>query len=464
MARAVGCDVLVVGGGNAALCAAITAREHGADVLLLERAERAWRGGNSKYTRNVRCAKLADTAEQSYPEREFLDDLRAVSGPPPNPELTSLLIESSISTPEWMESQGIRWQPALNGTLSLSRTNWFYLGGGKALMNVYYLRAERLGVRIAYEASATALRFSDGGCSEVEVEAAEGGERYLVRPGAVVIASGGFEANRGWLRDYWGKAADNVMIRGARQNDGLMLKELLSAGAKPCGDVRGLHAIAVDARGPAHEGGIATRVDAIPLSVVVNRNGRRFYDEGEELWPKRYATWGRLILGQPDQIVYSIFDRKSIGKFMATMFPPFEAGTLEELARLCELDPVALRQTIGDYNASVVPGTFDPQVLDDCHTKGLPLPKSHWALRIEHPPYYAYPLRPGITFTYLGVEVDRHARVARRDGGGFGNVFAAGEVMAGNILMRGYLAGIGMTIGTVFGRIAGRQAAGLVRG
>jgi tricarballylate dehydrogenase len=453
--------VLVIGGGNAALCAAISARENGAkDVLVLEKADPEWRGGNSKYTRNLRCAAPAGTPAPSYPEDEFMADLEAATGEEPNRELASLLIERSVTTPEWMESQGIRWQPPLNGTLSLSRTNRFFLGGGKALINAYYTRAESLGVRTMYGAAARDLRFSDGSCAEVDVE--NRGEHFSVFPQAVVVASGGFEANREWLRDCWGEAADNFIVRGARQNDGLVLRRLLDAGAKACSSAHGLHAIAVDARAPAYEGGIVTRIDSIPLGIVVNRHAERFYDEGEELWPKRYATWGRLIVGQPDQLAFSVFDKKSLGRFMSTIYPPYETDSLDALAQQCGLDPRSLRATVENFNASVVPGTFNPQVLDDCHTQGLALAKSHWALPIDRPPYYAYPLRPGITFTYLGVEVDRTTRVRRKTGDSYGNVFAAGEIMAGNLLLRGYLAGLGMTIGTVFGQIAGREAAALV--
>jgi tricarballylate dehydrogenase len=451
------CGVLVVGGGNAALCAAITARERGADVLLLERAEQAWRGGNSKYTRNIRCVRLRNESANSYTEEEFAADLREVTGDGSDRELTEMVIAESALLPSWMESHGIRWQQPLNGTLSLGRTNRFFLGGGKALINVYYAKAQELGVKVLYGYCAEEFAFAGSRC--VRVIARGRGEVLEIAPDAVVVASAGFEANHDWLREYWGDGADNIMVRGARQNDGLVLRRLLDGGAAVCGDPRAFHAIAVDARGPRFEGGIVTRVDSVPLSIMVNSDAQRFYDEGENLWPKRYAIWGSLIIEQPDQIAYSIFDRKVLGRFMTTAIPPYEAQSLDGIARQTGLDTSALRETVDTYNASVIEGAFDPQHLDDCRTDGLPCPKSHWALTIDEPPYYAYPLRPGITFTYLGLRVNREARVMRAGAGAFANVFAAGEIVAGNVLVRGYLAGVGMTIGTVFGRLAGQGAA-----
>lgn len=454
-------EVLVIGGGNAALCAALGARRQGASVLLLERAPIGWRGGNSKYTRNLRCVRDPGSPFGVYTEDEFAADLAKVTGEGSDAELTALTIAGSRHAPAWMERNGVRWQPALRGTLQLDRTNRFFLGGGKALVNTYFRTAAELGIEVRYEHEVERLAFDGERCSGVTVRSPQGG--YELRPRSVVVASGGFEANIEWLREYWGDAVDNYMIRGARQNDGLMLRRLMDAGAAVRGNERGFHAIAVDARGPRFEGGIVTRVDSVPFSVMVNREGRRFYDEGEDLWPKRYATWGRLIGGQPGQIAYSIYDRKSVGRFMTTAFHPYEADTLEGLAAQLELDPATLRATIDAYNAAVRPGTFDPKALDDCSAVGLDPPKSHWAQTICDPPFFAYALRPGVTFTYLGVGVDRTARVLLDGGGTFENVFAAGEVMAGNMLRHGYLAGFGMTIGTVFGRIAGEEAAAHAR-
>jgi tricarballylate dehydrogenase len=199
-------------------------------------------------------------------------------------------------------------------------------------------------------------------------------------------------------------------------------------------------------------------VDAVSLGIVVNRNAQRFYDEGEDFWPKRYAIWGRLVAGQPDQIGYAIIDAKSMGRFMPPVFPPVVARSLDGIAQAFGLDAAMLAKTVADFNAAVRPGKFDHAILDDCATAGLTPPKTHWARALDTPPYYAWPLRPGITFTYHGVGVDRTGRIRTADGT-FENVFAAGEIMAGTILSRGYLAGLGMTIGSVFGRLAGTSAA-----
>jgi tricarballylate dehydrogenase len=245
---------------------------------------------------------------------------------------------------------------------------------------------------------------------------------------------------------------------------GRVLKLLLAKGAKQVSDAMQGHCVAIDARSPRFDGGIVTRVDAVSLGIVVNKHAQRFHDEGEDFWPKRYAIWGRLVAGQPDQIGYSIIDRKSMGRFMPPVFPPVKADSIGGLAMSLGLDPAALEATVAAFNAAVRPGSFDHAVLDDCRTDGLVPPKTHWARAIDAPPYYAYPLRPGITFTYLGVAIDERARMLMDDGKPAENIFAAGEIMAGNVLGKGYLAGIGMAIGTTFGRIAGEEAARHVRG
>jgi len=452
-------DVLIVGGGNAALCAAMTAGRVGAKVLLVESAPKHSRGGNSRHVRNIRYLhdRGNDYLTGPYLEEEFCDDLLHVTSGKTNEQLARFTIRESADLEKWMEKHGCRFQPPPSGTLQLSRTNTFFLGGGKALMNAYYATALQLGVEIAYNSEVRDLKIHAGKFSSAIVLSGDGPQE--VRAKAVVVASGGFEANIPWLREYWGEAADNFIIRGTPYNKGRMLRVLLDNGVKSVGDPRQCHAVAVDARAPKYDGGIVTRLDSIPFGIVVNKNAQRFYDEGEDIWPKRYAIWGRLIAEQPDQIAYSIIDSKSIGKYMSPAFPPIEADSIRKLAANLELDPSGLEETVVEFNECVRPGTFDSLVLDDCATEGLKPQKSHWALPLDSPPYYGYPLRPGITFTYLSVTVNEQAQVLMQDNQPSTNIFAAGEIMSGNILGQGYIAGFGMTIGTVFGRIAGREAA-----
>ncbi|MEM1610411.1 MAG: FAD-dependent tricarballylate dehydrogenase TcuA [Sulfolobales archaeon] len=452
-------DVIVAGGGNAGLCAAIKSAEEGLRVLLVERGGPVDRGGNTKYTRDIRYAhdRADGYTTGPYTEEEFLRDLLSVTGGETDLDLARLVIERSHDIPGFMVKHGVRLQRAYRGALHLSRTNAFFLGGGRGLLNAYYRSAEELGVDILYNSSVEDLRIS-GDTFEEALISTPGGV-VSIRGRAFIAASGGFEANIEWLKRYWGDAAENFIIRGSRYNDGKLLRILIERGAQETGDPRGMHAVAVDARSPRYDGGIVTRVDSIPFGIVVNIYGKRFYDEGEDLWPKRYAIWGRLIAEQPGQIAYSIFDSKVLGLFIPPAYPPIEAGSIGELGRKIGVDPLALERTISEYNSSVVCKRFDPGELDECSTRGLIPPKSHWALKIDSPPFYAYPLRPGITFTYLGVRVDRRGRVAMRGGGFYRNVFAAGEIMMGNILSRGYLGGLGLTIGSVFGWISGEGAA-----
>jgi tricarballylate dehydrogenase len=452
-------DLVVVGGGNAGLCAALTARQAGARVIVLESAPRFLRGGNSRHTRNFRCAHAAptDVLTESYGEDEFLADLNRVTEQEADPALSRLLISRSAGCPDWMRQFGVRFQSSLRGTLHLGRTNVFFLGGGKALMNSYYAAAERAGIRVEYDAEVVGLEAADGRFRAAVVR--KNGQDGPVKGRALVVAAGGFEANIEWLREAWGSAADNFIIRGTPYNTGRILRMMLDAGAESIGDPSQCHAIAVDARAPRFDGGIVTRLDSLPFGIVVNRHAERFYDEGEDAWPKRYAIWGRLIAAQPDQIAFSIVDAKASGAFMPSVFPPKSAGSIRELAGMLDLPADRLDATVAAFNRAVRPGTFNHAVLDDCRTEGLTPPKSHWAQRIDTPPFWGYPLRPGITFTYLGLKVDESARVVMRNGLPAANIYAAGEIMAGNILRKGYIAGIGMTIGTVFGRIAGEGAA-----
>ncbi len=501
-------DVVVVGGGNAALCAALEARRGGAEVVIIEAAPAYLRGGNSRHTRNVRYFHSGpdNFLVGSYEEEEFYQDLLQVTHGETNEELARMMIRASSDLGDWIRGNGVRWQGALKGTLQLNRTNAFFLGGGKALVNTYYETAAALGIEAVYDTevvdivpgagamSTLTLRRTPGASTGSApgntnalnadfrlmanasldgpppqgawgrttaapfVDEPRGAGEATISAKAIVVASGGFEANLGWMSQYWGEDVNNFAIRGTAYNRGKPLQVLLDKGAKPIGNPREFHAVAVDARGPQFDGGIVTRLDTVPFGIVVDREGHRFSDEGADFWPKRYASWGGLIARQPGQVAFSLLDAKMSDAFMPSLYPPIVSNTVHEMALELGLDPETVGETVANFNAAVQDGTYDPTVLDDCYTAGLEVPKSHWARRIDTPPFMAYPLRPGITFTYRGLAVNDHAQVLAENDDAIPGLYAAGEAMAGNILGRGYLAGFGMTIGSVFGRIAGREA------
>ena len=452
-------DIVVIGGGNAALTAAVEARLAGASVLVLEHAPKAMRGGNSRHTRNIRAMHSAPTSvlTESYLEDEYWDDLLRVTGGQTDEALARLTIRSTQEALPFMARCGVKFQPSLTGTLSLSRTNAFFLGGGKALLNAYYATAEALGVEVLYDTQVTEVTIEGRRVRRLQVVCK--GFPLEVTGKVVIAASGGFQANIEWLKQAWGPQAENFLIRGTPYAQGRVLRHLLDQGIASVGDPTQCHAVAIDGRAPKFDGGIATRLDCVPFSIVVNKHGQRFYNEGEDVWPKRYAIWGRLVAQQPDQVAYSIIDSRAEKLFMPSVFPAIKADSIAALAEKLGLESAALEATVAAYNAACVPGDFDSSKLDGVHTQGLEPPKTNWARPILQAPFIGYPLRPGITFTYLGVKVNERAEVIMQDGGVVENLYASGEIMAGSILGKGYLAGFGMAIGTVFGRIAGKEAA-----
>ena len=297
----------MLGGGNAGLCAALTAREAGARVIVVESAPRHFRGGNSRHTRNLRCmhAGPSQLLTDSYSEDEFLSDLIRVSGHETDEALARLVVRGSAGCPEWMRRFGVRFQSPLRGTLHLARTNAFFLGGGKALMNSYYAAAERLGIRVVYDAEVVGLDLLDGQFRAATVRT--GGRDRTIRAKAAVMATGGFESNLDWLREIWGDAAANFIIRGTPYNTGTLLRLMLDAGAQPVGDARECHAVAVDARAPKFDGGIVTRLDCLSLGIVVNQHAERFSRRGGGLLAEalRHLGNARGSTAGPDRV----FDR-----------------------------------------------------------------------------------------------------------------------------------------------------------
>jgi tricarballylate dehydrogenase len=450
-------DVLVVGGGSAALCAAIAARRIGASVRIVEQAPATLRGGNTRHARNFRLMhdRPAWYVPDAYGEDAFFRDLLRVTHGATDERLARVLIRGSATIAQWLGDNGVRLQDLASGAMPYSRRTAFFLGGGKAMINALYATAAKLGVTIGYDSEVVELAFGDDRNCEAAI--AHGGSIERVVAKTAVVCSGGHQANLDWLRESFGVAADGFMIRGTPYVTGSVLRLLLDAGVRPAGDPSRCHMVAVDARGPKFDGGIVTRITGIPHGIVVDRDGRRFHDEGEDARKTHYARWGARIADCPGQIAHLIMDAKGLSRAPPTALPPLRAGSIAGLATALRIDPAALETTIREFNAAA--GAADDRPLAKRCTNGLTPPKSRGAVALSDPPFAAYPLRPGVTFTHFGVAVDDHMRVVRTDGRPASNVFAAGMIMAANVLGDGYLAGLGVSLSTVFGRLAGEEAA-----
>ena len=455
-------DCLVIGGGTAALCAAITARRAGASVLLAEQSPREARGGNTRHSRNLRVAHAEPTpySLDQYPAEEFLADLERTTQGGTQPDLARALVEDSAGIADWLIGAGVHLQPTAGGGLPPARRTAFLLGGGTAMINALYRTAEQLGVRISYETEATDLTVEPHEPPKLRLRQRD--HHWQLEPRTILCCSGGAQANRDWLRVHWGKAADGFINRGTPFANGGVLEALLRQGATPVGDPAAAYLVAVDARSPANDGGIVTRIRGMPLGIVVDRDGRRFRDEGADTASTRYAAWGQRLAACPGHIAWLILDARALGAAPAALYPPIQAATVPELATRLGIDAERFTETVSSYNAAVRPGT-DPDDDAGWHSDGLEPPKSSQARPLSQPPFAAYPMRPGITFTYHGVSVDDQTRVCRADGSPIPGLYAAGMIMAPNIIPRGYLSGLALTIGIVFGRRAGAAAAAGLR-
>lgn len=453
-------DILVIGGGAAALCAAITARRAGCSVLLAEQAPEPLRGGNTRHSRNLRLSHEAPTPFTSgvYPADEFWSELARATEGTADPVLGRLFVERSAGITDWLIEAGVPLQPIAGGVLPESRRTAFLLGGGKTLLNRLYALAEQLGVEIRYGCEICDPVIEDGrlATSTARLD----GTSYPSTPRTVIACCGGAQANRAWLRRHWGAAADGFINRGTPFASGELLESLLRQGVRPVGDPRAAYLVAVDARSPADDGGIATRVRCMPEGIVVDAHGRRRHDEGGDTASTRYALWGQRLAEWPDQTGYLILDARGLRAAPPALYPPILAASLDELAGTLGIGSATLRATVADYNAAVRAPTNERE---DRHTVGLDPPKSRHAHPLIEPPFGAYPMRPGITFTYQGLAVDERARVRLAEGGVVENLFAAGMIMAPNLMARGYVSGLALSIGLVFGRLAGEEAARHVR-
>jgi tricarballylate dehydrogenase len=484
-------DVVVVGAGNAALCAALAARDRDASVKVIEIAPRAERGGNSTFTggaMRVAFGGVADLMELmpdltkteqretdfgSYSREEFFADMARVTENRADPELVEVLVDNSFETLRWMHQSGVRFQPSY-GRQAFKVAGKFQFwgglavevnGGGPGLIDQLVTAAERRDIDIQYETRAIDLLFDGHQVCGVRVRSR--GETYEVPANAVVLASGGFEANREWRTRYLGPGWDLAKVRGTRFNLGDGIRMALDIGASSAGHWSGCHAVAWDMNSPDF-GDLAVgdgfQKHSYPLGIMVNANGERFVDEGADFRNFTYAKYGRRILEQPGHFAWQIFDSKVSdllrGEYRIREVTAAKAGSIEELAgRLEGVNQAGFLNTVERFNESVrseIP--FNPNIKDGLSTQGLDPPKSNWANTISEPPFEAYMVTCGITFTFGGLKIDSSANVIDIYGQPIPALYAAGEIV-GDLFYFNYPGGTGLTSGAVFGRVAGTGAA-----
>jgi tricarballylate dehydrogenase len=489
-------DVIVVGAGNAATCAALSAREGGARVLMLEVAPEHWRGGNSAFTGgawrivyrgfddlarlipDISDHELANVDVGTYTEEQYYDDVGRLTEYRSDPDLTEILITRSFDAGLWMREQGVRFQLGL-GRQAFQVDGKFKFwgglachiwGGGKELMKALHGRAEREQIAILYDTPAVALLQGDDGISGVR--ARRQGRLVDLRAKAVVLASGGFEANAEMRARYLGPGWDLAKVRGSRFNTGQGLRMALDIGAAPAGHWSGAHACAWDLNAPPVgdlDVGDRFQKHGYPFGIVVNARGERFLDEGLDFHSYTYAKYGGEILRQPGMFAWQVFDQKAVhllrDEYRIPRTTKEKADSFEDLAgRLEGVDARRFLETVRAFNTAPRPEVpFNPNIRDGLATKGLAIDKTNWAQRLDQPPYEAYAVTTGITFTFGGLKITNDTQVEDTTGHPIPGLFAAGEIVGG-LYYHNYASGTGLMAGAVFGRIAGRNAAAYAKG
>jgi tricarballylate dehydrogenase len=484
-------DVLVVGAGNAALCAAISAHENGARVLMLEAASMEERGGNSHFTGgafrfayrgvedlttvlpSLANEDLSNVDFGTYTEEQYFDDMFEITEYRTDPELCEILVRGSLETARWVHQQGVRLEPGLGrqaykvegkfkfwGGLALHI--W---GGGPELLKALYANAERRGIPIVYETPATGL-LRKGGCV-AGVIAEHRGEPVEVEAGAVVLACGSFESNPEMRARYLGPGWELAKIRGTRFNMGAGVNMALAAGARPYGNWSGCHSVAWDINAPPYGDlriGDQFQKHNYPFGLLINAKGERYVDEGLNFHSHTYAKYGGAIMRLPGMFAWQVFDAKASpllrGEYRIRRVTKAEANTLEELApKLDGVDPEAFLRTVREYNAACTSDQpFNPNVLDGRSTQGLAIEKTNWAVALDTPPFHAYHVTTGVTFTFGGIKITTKGEVEDLYGRIMPGLYAAGE-MVGGLFFHNYASGTGLMSGATFGRLAGRSAA-----
>src|SRR5690625_1254210 len=484
-------DVIVVGAGNAALCAALSAAEKNASVLVIEKANEDERGGNSLFTAggfrfvhdgiedvcedildDLSPAERAQIVLPALSAESYHEDLDNVTEGRADPMLADILIRQSRETMVWMRKHGLRFIPMFGRqSYKIDGKHHFYggvniesVGGGWGLVDALIRRAERLGVEIRYEtALRELLQDSSGAVVGVKVMTANGYQEIYAK--SVVLACGGFEANPRMRAAYLGPGWESCRVRGTRHNTGEGIQAALDIGAQAYGSWSSAHAVQWDISAP--EFGDRVVLDnfqkhSYPIGIVVNLDGERFIDEGADFRNHTYAKYGREVMKQPRRAAVQIFDAKTIDmvreEYRIKQVTKYTSDTLEGLAQQIGMNVDGLVNTVSEFNAACQPGDYNPAILDGVSTRGIKPPKSNWALPIDTPPYSGFVVTCGITFTFGGLRINEEGAVRDTTGRVIPGLFAAGELVGG-IFWDNYLGGAGLMSGSVFGRLAGESAA-----
>ncbi|MFN8525663.1 MAG: FAD-dependent tricarballylate dehydrogenase TcuA [Chloroflexota bacterium] len=483
-------DVVVVGAGNAGLCAALAAREQGASVLVLEKAPLEERGGNTAFTGGLlRFAfnsiedfrpllpeytdeELAAVDVGSYPVSQFANDLDEVTESLADPTMVDVLTGQSYETMRWMREKGVRWLLATGRqSYQMGNIRKFFgnliieaHGGGQGLSDMLFASVEKAGIEVAYSTGATRLLIDDQ-WRVTGLEARGPSGKRVIQAGAVILAAGGFQANSEMRTRYLGPDWELATVRGTRFNTGDAIRMALDIGAQPFGNWSSCHAVAWDLLAPPTGDlrvGDLFQKHSYPLGIIVNQDGKRFVDEGAHYRNYTYAKYGREILKQPGRRAFQIFDSKTIpllrDEYRHRDATKARANTIEDLAEQLVIDPAGLRSTVDAFNAAIQPGEFQPSVLDGKRTVGIEPPKSNWAVPISEPPYEGYAVACGLTFTFGGLRIDRECRVLDTWNNPLPGLYAAGELVGG-LFYYNYPGGSGLMAGAVFGKRAGTTAA-----
>jgi len=455
------CDVFVVGTGISGLSAAISAREAGAEVILIEKAPIEDRGGNTKFAdAQVRYPHPADEFHpRNYTPEDYRDDFMRISHGRANPELIDTIVANAADTVEWLTYRGIEWEAGYPHTAGYRRSP---VAGGLGLVNTLCRIAEGLGVACSYETAARQLLLDNhGAVIGCRVQTPE--EFYDIHArGGVILATGGFQANVSMRVAYIGRFADSLILRGSRYNTGEGILMALGIGAKPAGQWGDYHSAVLDARSPKEECGV-TALYNYQMGIIVDQHGKRFLDEGEDYRDNTYVKFSKHIIEHADGLAFAVFDERMVSRpeFHSAWRPvgePYRAATLEELAQKLEIPADAFIQTVQEFNAAIQPGEMDLDHLDGKHTEGIAPPKSNWAMPLDMPPYTAVPVTGGITFTFGGLKANAGGQVINTSGNVIPGLYAAGELI-GEIFYYNYPGATSVIRGAVFGRISGKHAA-----